>query len=52
MGRAAGRRLHTVLAEEAQPHASPISDYDCSVFNSGCTAISQPTGGRIIVFSE
>lgn len=52
MGRPAGRRLHIVLAEEAQPHASLISDYDCGVFNSGCTAISQPRGRRIIVFSE
>ena len=52
MGRTAGRRLHIVLAEETRPHASLISDYDCGVFNSGCTAISQPRGRRIIVFSE
>lgn len=52
MGRAAGHRFHIVLAEEAGPHASLISDYDCGVFNSSCTAISQPRGGRIIVFSE
>lgn len=52
MGRTAGHRLHIVLAEEARSHASLISDYDSGMFNSGCTAISQPRGRRIIVFSE
>lgn len=51
-GGTAGCLLHIVLAEEARPHASLISDYDCSMFNSSCTAISQPRGRRIIVFSK
>lgn len=54
MGRPVGCRLHTVSAEEEEvrPCASLISDYDCGVFNSGRTAISQPRGRGIIVFSK